>query len=75
MLRRKLAIVEKRYRRSQLDYERNAILAVSSVYGIDLLTDNVDACRGRLLGIFERSYGERYGKKTKEHVYMLRDSC
>jgi len=28
----------------QLDYERNAILAVSSLYGIDILEDNVAVC-------------------------------
>src|SRR5579871_3434898 len=53
VLSRKLAIVEKRYRRSQGDYERYAVLAVSSVYGIDILEENVRQCRSRLLGIFE----------------------
>src|SRR3990170_4561462 len=39
ILERKLCIVESRYGKSQLDYERNAVLAVSSVYGIDILED------------------------------------
>ena len=33
VLRRKLEIVEGRYRKSQLEYERNAIVAVGSLYG------------------------------------------
>ena len=36
VLRRKLAVVDKNYKKSQLDYERYAVLAVSSLYGIDL---------------------------------------
>src|SRR3989475_8542002 len=52
ILQRKLRIVESRYRKSQLEYERNAVLAVSSIYGIDILNDNVVECRQRLFGIF-----------------------
>ena len=37
ILERKLHVVDRRYRRSQLEYERYALLAVSSIYGIDLL--------------------------------------
>lgn len=39
ILSRKLAVVKKKYRRSPLDYEKNAILALSSVYGVDILQD------------------------------------
>ena len=37
ILERKLRVVEARYGKSQLEYERNAVLAVSSIYGIDIL--------------------------------------
>src|SRR5262245_14606222 len=53
VLERKLNVVEKRYRKSQLDFERYAVLAVSSIYGIDILPDNVRACRQRLFEIFD----------------------
>ena len=43
ILERKLRVVAARYVKSQLDYERNAVLAVSSIYGIDILEDNVAA--------------------------------
>src|SRR5271156_1634216 len=48
ILERKLRVVENRYGKSQLDYERYAILAMSSIYGIDILEDNVQQCRHRL---------------------------
>ena len=54
ILERKLRVVKRRYRRSQLEYERYAVLTVSSIYGIDLLEDNVTECRHRLLAIVER---------------------
>lgn len=56
ILERKLAVVEKRYGTAQLDFERNAVLAVSSLYGIDILADNVAQCRARLLALFDAVY-------------------
>ena len=56
ILERKLRVVETRYGKSQLEFERYAILAVSSVYGIDILDDNVQQCRQRLFGIFDLNY-------------------
>lgn len=43
VLRRKLAVVGSRYKRNQIDYEGYAILAVSSIYGIDIQLDNEQA--------------------------------
>ena len=63
VLRRKLAVVDKNYKKSQLDYERYAVLAVSSLYGIDLLEDNVHECRQRLFAIFEQNYAIRFKEK------------
>lgn len=65
ILRRKLQVVEKKYRRSQIEYERYSVLAVSSVYGIDIQEDNVVACRQRLLGLFSEKYTGIYKNKAK----------
>lgn len=56
ILERKLGVVQSRYGNSKLDYERNAVLAVSSLYGIEILEDNVATCRERLLAVFEQQY-------------------
>ncbi len=56
ILSRKLAVVKKKYRRSPLDYEKNAILALSSVYGVDILLDNAIACRERLFALWDKQY-------------------
>ena len=62
ILRRKLVIVVSRYAKNQLEYERYAILALSSIYGVDILLDNVQTCRDRLLGIFTHYYLNNYKK-------------
>jgi hypothetical protein len=66
ILERKLAIVEKRYGKSQLDFERYAVLAVSSIYGIDILPDNVRDCRRRLFEIFDASYTRLFKAAVKD---------
>lgn len=66
ILQRKLAVVEKRYGKSQLDFERNAVLAVSSIYGIDILTDNVRDCRRRLFEIFDANYTRLFKATWKD---------
>ena len=66
ILTRKLGIVEKRYARSQLEYERYAVLAVSSMYGIDILQDNVQCCRHRLFRIFDEIYNRLFKEKARD---------
>ena len=66
ILERKLAIVEGRYKKSQPEFERYAVLAVSSIYGIDILADNVVECRERLLGIFEETYRKIFKDQIRE---------
>ena len=56
ILRRKMDVVKKKYKKSALDYEKNAILALTSIYGVDLLQDNVIECRTRLFEIWDKEY-------------------
>ena len=66
ILERKLRVVEKRYAKSQLEYERNAVVAVSSVYGIDIQEDNVRQCRQRLFDLFNLNYLRVFSSKTND---------
>ena len=56
ILTRKLAVVKRKYGKSHLDYEKNAVLAASSIYGVDILLDNVIACRERMFALWEKEY-------------------
>lgn len=68
ILRRKLKEVRRKYRRSPLDYEMNAVLAVSSIYGVDLLLDNVMACRERLYEIWDKEYCAVCKRETNDQT-------
>ena len=68
ILRRKLALCEARVKSkqySQLKYEHDAIWAISSIYGIELLADNASACRERLLGYFTEQYSRLFRSRCK----------
>jgi hypothetical protein len=60
-----LAVVESRYAKSQLEWERYAVIAVSSIYGVDILKDNIHECQKRLFGIFEEKYNKLYKDECK----------
>lgn len=66
ILERKLQVVARRYGKVQLEYERNAVLAVSSIYGIDILEDNIRECGDRLFNIFNQKYSEFFADFTKQ---------
>jgi len=66
ILERKLKVVKSRYSKNQLDYERYAILAISSIYGIELLEDNAEECRKRLFEVFDAAYTRLFKTKAKE---------
>ena len=68
ILRRKLAICETRVtakRYTQLQYEHDAVWAVSSIYGIEIQEDNASACRERLLNYFMERYNQLFKSKCK----------
>lgn len=74
ILRRKLAVVKKRYGKSPFDYERYAVLAVSSIYGVDILADNAEVCRSNLFDIWNREYTENAKSQammTAGRLYVL----
>ena len=68
ILRRKLRVCcgyVEQGKNTQLEYEKNAVLAVSSMYGIELLPDNAMACRERLFRIFSDEYHALYKEEIK----------
>lgn len=66
VLRRKLEVVTKKYRANQLDYERYAFQAVSSIYGVDFLPDNVEECRDRMCAIVVEKYRCNFKNTAKK---------
>lgn len=68
VLSRKLYVVKDKYKDSTYDYERNAILALTSIYGVDILTDNAEACRERLFNIWVEEYTSVCKKEANDEA-------
>jgi hypothetical protein len=66
VLSRKLSVVGTRYSKSQLEWEHYSLIAVSSIYGVDILEDNAHECRERLFEIFNNQYTELFDSNCKE---------
>jgi len=66
VLRRKLRTADKNQPCNRARWERDAILCLCSLYGIDLLPDNVAACRERLLGIVDEAHAARFKEPLPE---------
>lgn len=56
ILARKLTTVKKLYKSNPYDFERYSVLAITSLYGVDILADNVAECRVRLFKLWDKEY-------------------
>jgi hypothetical protein len=65
VLKRKLGVVDNKYRTNQVEWERNCLIAISSIYGVDILEDNTLECQERLFAIFSKIYVDRFGINGK----------
>lgn len=77
ILQRKLSVVAAKYKKSAYDYERNAILALTSIYGVDILADNAARCRERLFMLWDKEYTAACKKEANDGAraaakYILR---
>jgi hypothetical protein len=62
VLVRKLAAVDARYGTSDFEKRHHAMLALMSIYGIELLVDNVAECRDNLLAVIAAYLGVTEGE-------------
>lgn len=60
ILEKKISFVEKNYKKNQIDYERYSILALSSLYGVDLLKENIVKARENLKNIILNNYKKNF---------------
>ncbi len=66
LLERKLAMLKGKYAKSQLEFERYTMVAIGSIYGVEILEDNVHQCRDRLFGVFNDLYTAIFTKRCKD---------
>ena len=56
ILKRKLQTVKSKFQNNFSECERNSLIALSSLYGIDILEDNVKICRENLFNLWDEFY-------------------
>jgi hypothetical protein len=66
ILARKLATVKRLYKSNPYDFDRYSVLAVSSIYGVDIMQDNTKECRRRLYTIWEKEYKSACKKQCND---------
>jgi RNA processing factor Prp31 len=69
ILNRKLKIVEGRYNKSQKELDKYSLIAITSIYGVELLEDNVERCRERLFEIYLDWYNSVSQGQQNEHLF------
>ncbi len=65
VLKRKLTVVTERYGKSQIEWEKYAVIAVASIYGVDILEDNAIECSERLFNLVSKAYLNKFGTNSK----------
>ena len=70
ILNRKLKIVEGRYSKSQKELDKYSLVAITSIYGVELLEDNVERCRERLFEIYLDWYNSVSKGQPNEQLFL-----
>lgn len=71
ILQRKLKVLESGYSKSIFDYEKYSVVVIGSLYGVELLQDNVETCRKRLFDLWQKSYVSLFKKKINLPFYKV----
>ena len=67
----KLNVLEKNYSKNQYEFEKFSIQIFTSIYGIDILEDNIISARERLFN----QYFDLYNKKFKSNINQKLLDC
>jgi len=70
ILNRKLEIVKSRYGKSQKELDKYSLVATTSIYGVELLEDNVERCRERLFEIYLEWYNSVSQGQSNEQLFQ-----
>lgn len=72
ILKRKINEVKKLYAKNQYDFQKYIIISVSSIYGIEILPDNVEECRENLYNIVLEIYSSLFSNPNKKFLKVVK---
>jgi hypothetical protein len=62
-LRRKMETINRKFKKNQIEFECQSLVAIWSIYGVDLMQDNVKEAKLRLWNLVERYYWKAFKLK------------
>ena len=68
ILNRKMEVVKRRYAKNHHEYDLASAQAISSMYGVELLPDNVATCQNRLLDLFLEIYHQHLSEDASSEL-------
>jgi len=68
VLNRKLEILVKKYKKNQYEFEKNSVVVVGSIYGVDILKDNTLLARERLFDRFFEVYNQHFNEYLNNNL-------
>ena len=71
ILRRKLEVIRRQYQKQLGELELQTTIAISSIYGVDIMKDNVEECCQRLLDIVCSWYSEVHPQQKAPSEKLL----
>jgi len=75
VLNRKLTTLVKKFRCNKYEFEKNSIIVIGSIYGIEILKDNVQCARNKLYRrfcmVYQRYFREDINKELIQSVEFI----
>ena len=70
VLERKMDVLLSRYKKNQYEFEKNSVVVISSIYGIDILEDNVEETKNRLFNYYKSVYSKTFKGLVNEEILL-----
>ena len=71
ILERKMNILVSRYKKQQHEFEKYSIVVISSIYGVDILKDNIEETKKRLYDYYFKVYSKTF--KNSQNNELLKN--
>jgi len=70
VLNRKLEVLVKNHKKNQYEFEKNSVVVVGSIYGVDILEDNAQIARDRLYNKYVETYKKLYEGSVNKNLIL-----
>lgn len=70
VLERKIDVLLSRYKKNQYEFEKNSVVVISSIYGLDILEDNVEETKNRLFNYYKSVYSKTFKGLVNEEILL-----